>query len=89
MTVKTPQPGDLEPIERASRDELQALQLKRLQWSLQHAYDNVPHYRQAFEAHGVHPRDLKSLADLAKFPFTTKKEPVSYTHLTLPTIYSV
>ena len=74
MTVKTPQPGDLEPIERASRDELQALQLKRLQWSLQHAYDNVPHYRQAFEAHGVHPRDLKSLADLAKFPFTTKKE---------------
>lgn len=74
MTVKTPQPGDLEPIERASRDELQALQLKRLQWSLQHAYDNVPHYRQAFEAHGVQPRDLKSLADLAKFPFTTKKE---------------
>jgi phenylacetate-CoA ligase len=74
MTVKTPQPADLEPIERASRDELQALQLKRLQWSLQHAYDNVPHYRQAFEAHGVHPRDLKSLSDLAKFPFTTKKE---------------
>lgn len=74
MTVKTPQPGDLEPIERASRDELQALQLKRLQWSLQHAYDNVPHYRQAFEARGVHPRDLTSLADLAKFPFTTKKE---------------
>jgi phenylacetate-CoA ligase len=74
MTVKTPQPGDLEPIERASRDELQALQLKRLQWSLQHAYDNVPHYRQAFEAQGVHPRDLESLADLAKFPFTTKKD---------------
>jgi len=74
MTVKTPQPGDLEPIERASRDELQALQLERLQWSLQHAYDNVPHYRQAFEAHGVHPRDLKSLTDLAKFPFTTKKD---------------
>lgn len=74
MTVKTPQPGDLETIERASRDELQALQLKRLQWSLQHAYDNVPHYRQAFEASGVHPRDLTSLADLAKFPFTTKKD---------------
>jgi phenylacetate-CoA ligase len=74
MTVKTPQPGDLEPIERASRDELHALQLKRLQWSLQHAYDNVAHYREAFEAHGVHPRDLKSLADLAKFPFTTKKD---------------
>jgi len=74
MTVKTPQPGDLETIERASRDELQALQLKRLQWSLQHAYDKVPHYRQQFEARGVHPRDLKSLADLAKFPFTTKKD---------------
>jgi len=74
MTVKTPQPGDLETIERASRDELQALQLRRLQWSLLHAYDNVPHYRQAFEERGVHPRDLESLADLAKFPFTTKKD---------------
>src|SRR5438034_8366470 len=74
MTVKTPQPGDLEPIERASRDELQALQLERLRWSLLHAYENVPHYRQAFEARGVHPGDLKSLADLAKFPFTTKKD---------------
>jgi phenylacetate-CoA ligase len=74
MTVKTPQPGDLEPIERASRDELQALQLKRLQWSVQHAYDNVPHYRRSFEESGVHPRDLTSLADLAKFPFTTKKD---------------
>jgi phenylacetate-CoA ligase len=74
MTVKTPQPGDLEPIERASRDELRALQLERLQWSLQHAYDHVPHYRQAFDARGVHPRDLRSLEDLAKFPFTTKKE---------------
>ena len=74
MTVKSPKPGDLEPIERASRDELQALQLERMQWSLQHAYDNVPHYRQEFEAQGVHPRDLKSLADLSKFPFTTKKD---------------
>lgn len=74
MTVKTPQPGDLEAIERASRDELQALQLERLQWSLQHAYDNVAHYRRSFEERGVHPRDLKSLADLAKFPFTTKKD---------------
>jgi phenylacetate-CoA ligase len=74
MTVKTPQPGDLESIERASRDELQALQLERMKWSLQHAYDNVAHYRQAFESNGVHPRDLKSLADLAKFPFTTKKD---------------
>jgi len=74
MTVLKPQPGDLEPIERASRDELQALQLERLKWSLQHAYDHVPHYKQAFDAQGVHPRDLESLADLAKFPFTTKKE---------------
>ncbi len=72
MPVKTPAPGDLEPIETASRDELQALQLKRLQWTLQHAYDHVPHYRKAFERKGVHPSDCKSLADLAKFPFTAK-----------------
>ena len=74
MPVKHPAPGDLEPIERASRDELQALQLKRLQWTLQHAYDHVPHYRQAFDAKGVHPTDCKTLADLAKFPFTAKSD---------------
>ncbi|MFT3955147.1 MAG: phenylacetate--CoA ligase [Piscinibacter sp.] len=74
MPVKRPAPGELEPIETASRDELQALQLQRLQWSLRHAYDNVPHYRRAFDAKGVHPDDLNSLADLSKFPFTTKKE---------------
>ena len=74
MPVKSPQPGDLEPIERASRDELQALQLQRLQWSIRHAYDQVAHYRRAFDEKGVHPTDLKSLADLQKFPFTTKKE---------------
>ena len=74
MPVKAPRPGDLEPIEKAGRDELQALQLKRLQWSLQHAYDNVPHYRRAFDAKGVHPQDCKALADLAKFPFTTKHD---------------
>jgi phenylacetate-CoA ligase len=74
MPVKHPAPGDLEPIERASRDELQALQLKRLQWTLQHAYDHVPHYRQAFDAKGVHPSDCKTLADLAKFPFTAKAD---------------
>ncbi|MCE2691153.1 MAG: phenylacetate--CoA ligase [Rubrivivax sp.] len=74
MPVKHPAPGDLEPIERASRDELQALQLKRLQWTLQHAYDHVPHYRQAFDAKGVHPSDCKTLADLAKFPFTVKAD---------------
>ncbi|WP_341891977.1 phenylacetate--CoA ligase PaaK [Variovorax sp. YR752] len=74
MPVKHPAPGDLEAIETASRDELQSLQLQRLKWSLRHAYDNVAHYRRAFDAKGVHPDDLKSLADLAKFPFTTKKE---------------
>ncbi|MES2016530.1 MAG: phenylacetate--CoA ligase PaaK [Pseudomonadota bacterium] len=63
----------LEPIETASRDELQALQLQRLKWSLRHAYDNVAHYRAAFDAVGVHPDDLKTLADLARFPFTDKK----------------
>jgi phenylacetate-CoA ligase len=73
MVQRIPSPGELEPIERASRDELQALQLERLKWSLQHAYDNVPHYRKAFDEAGVHPADLKSLADLAKFPFTEKK----------------
>jgi phenylacetate-CoA ligase len=74
MPVKQPAPGDLEPIERASRDELQALQLQRLQWTLQHAYDHVPHYRKAFDAKGVHPADCKSLADIGKFPFTAKAD---------------
>ena len=62
----------LDPIEKASRDELQALQLQRMKWSLKHAYDNVPHYRKKYDAAGVHPDDLKQLSDLAKFPFTTK-----------------
>jgi phenylacetate-CoA ligase len=74
MPVKVPAAGDLEPIERASRDELQALQLSRLKQTLQHAYDQVPHYKQAFDAAGVHPSDLKTLADIAKFPFTTKHD---------------
>ncbi|MDR6396039.1 phenylacetate--CoA ligase PaaK [Herbaspirillum seropedicae] len=74
MTIRIPQPGELEPIETASRDELQALQLQRLKWSLRHAYDNVPHYRNAFDQAGVHPDDLKSLSDLSRFPFTTKKD---------------
>ena len=74
MPVKQPQPGDLEPIETASRDEIAALQLERLKWSLQHAYDNVPHHRKAFDAKGVHPDDLKTLADLAKFPFMVKTD---------------
>ncbi|RJG07540.1 phenylacetate--CoA ligase [Noviherbaspirillum cavernae] len=71
---RKPSPGELEPIETASKDELQALQLQRLKWSLKHAYDNVPHYRKSFDAAGVHPDDLKTLADLAKFPFTGKKD---------------
>ncbi|MFS2115112.1 phenylacetate--CoA ligase PaaK [Herbaspirillum frisingense] len=74
MTTRNPQPGELDAIETASRDELQALQLQRLKWSLRHAYDNVPHYRHAFDQAGVHPDDLKSLADLARFPFTSKKD---------------
>jgi phenylacetate-CoA ligase len=74
MTSKTPRPDELEPIERASADELRALQLTRLRWSLAHAYDYVPHYRKAFDAKGVHPRDLAQLEDLAKFPFTVKTD---------------
>jgi phenylacetate-CoA ligase len=64
----------LEPIERASVDELRSLQLERLRWSLRHAYDNVPHYRSTFDAAGVHPDDLKSLDDLAAFPTTSKDD---------------
>ncbi|MBS0341303.1 MAG: phenylacetate--CoA ligase [Proteobacteria bacterium] len=74
MTVKTPAPGDLDPIEKASRDEIAALQLKRLQATLKNAYDNVPHYRKAFDAKGVRPEDLRQLSDLAKFPFTVKSD---------------
>jgi phenylacetate-CoA ligase len=66
--------ADLDPIERASTDELRALQLSRMQWSLQHAYDNVAHYRRSFEAAGVHPTDLRRLEDLARFPFLTKQD---------------
>ena len=69
-----PTPGDLAPIETASRDEITALQLLRLRSTLQRAYDHVPHYRQAFDAKGVHPGDCKQLADIAKFPFTVKKD---------------
>ena len=74
MPSKRPRPDELEPIERASRDELQALQLERLRWSLTHAYDNVPHYRKAFDAKGVKPDDLKALEDLRHFPFTVKAD---------------
>ena len=64
----------LEPIEKASIDELRSLQLKRLQSTLQHAYAHSPVYRAKFDAAGVHPDDCKRLADLAKFPFTTKTD---------------
>lgn len=74
MPVKTPRPGDLDPIETASRDEISALQVERLRWTLKQAYDHVPHYRRKFEAQGVHPDELKTLADLARFPFTTKAD---------------
>jgi phenylacetate-CoA ligase len=74
MPVKRSEPGELESIERASRDEIAALQLQRLQATLRHAYANVAHYRHAFEAAGVHPDDCRSLADLSKFPFTTKAD---------------
>jgi len=71
---RTPAADSLDPIERASVDQLRALQLQRLQWSLNHVYANVPHYRAAFESVGVHPDDCRSLADLAKFPFTVKDD---------------
>ena len=74
MQDRTPDQATLDPVERVSVDELRALQLERLQWSLGHAYDNVPHYRAAFEAAGVHPDDCRELADLARFPFTTKAD---------------
>jgi len=64
----------LDSAERASRDEIMALQTKRLAWSLKHAYDNVAHYKAAFDAKGVHPSDFKQLSDLAKFPFTVKTD---------------
>jgi phenylacetate-CoA ligase len=69
-----PGPGDLEPIESASRDEIRALQLDRLKWTLRHAYRNVASYRRRFDEAGVHPDDLRELSDLARFPFTTKQD---------------
>ena len=74
MKDLSPKPGDLEAIETASHDEIQALQFERMRWSLSHAYNNVGHYKASFDAAGVHPDNLKSLADLAKFPFTVKSD---------------
>jgi phenylacetate-CoA ligase len=69
-----PTPDELDPIERASRDEIHALQLQRMKETLKRAYENVPHYRAAFDAKGVRPDDLKELHDLGKFPFSGKKD---------------
>ena len=70
----SPNEAILEPIERASRDEVQALQLQRLQWSVRHTYDNVAPFRAKCDAKGVHPDDLKQLSDLSRFPFMTKAD---------------
>ncbi len=74
MKDLTPNKSDLDPIEIASIDEIRALQLDRLKWSVRHAYDNVPMYRQRFDDAGVHPDDLQQLSDLGKFPFTYKSD---------------
>ena len=73
-SLAAPDPALLEPVERMSTDELRALQLMRLQWSLRHAYEHVPHYRQAFDAAGVHPDDCRALDHLARFPLTSKAD---------------
>jgi phenylacetate-CoA ligase len=73
-TDRAPRPQDLDPIERASRDEIASLQLERLRRSLRHAYDGLPRYRAACEARGLHPDDLRRLEDLRLFPFTTKED---------------
>ena len=74
MEDLSPKKGDLEHIETASRDEIAGLQLDRMKWSFRHAYNNVPHYKKSFDEKDVHPDDLKTLADLARFPFTVKTD---------------
>ena len=74
MKDLTPAKDTLDPIETASRDEISALQLERLKWSLRHAYDNVPFYKKSFDDAGVHPDDLTDLSDLSRFPFTVKTD---------------
>src|SRR6202158_318056 len=66
--------AEMDEAERASRDPIAALQTKRRPGTLAHAYDNVAHYKKAFDASGVHPKDFRQLADLAKFPFTVKTD---------------
>ena len=74
LRIAPPKLAELEPIQRAGVDELRAVQLQRLKWSLNHIYANVAHYRGKCEAAGVHPDHVKSLGDLAKFPFMTKED---------------
>ncbi len=74
MNARTHRPEGLEPIETASQDELRALQLERLRWTVKHAFDNVEPFRKKCEALNVHPDDLTSLSDLARFPFTVKND---------------
>ncbi|MCT8997348.1 phenylacetate--CoA ligase PaaK [Chelativorans intermedius] len=74
MHPLTPDKKELDPIETASRDEIEALQFHRMKRSLKHAFNHSPFYRNRFIEHDVHPEDLKSLADIAKFPFTTKQD---------------
>ncbi len=74
MKDLSPKKSDLEAIEVASRDEIMAIQLERMKWSLRHAYDNVAMYKKRFDDAGVHPDDLHDLKDLAKFPFTYKND---------------
>lgn len=72
-----PTPFDLDqldPEEQMSREDLEALQLERLKWTVRHAYENVPMYTKKFDEHGVTPDDIETLADIAKFPFTTKDD---------------
>ena len=72
--VRPPEPSELDPIETASRDEIAALQLKRLRATLQHAYDSVAHYRSRFDDAGLTPADLESAENLVNFPFTVKED---------------
>src|SRR5256712_563526 len=74
MTKRRQHTACLEPIEHASRDEIESLQLERLKWSIRHAYDHVPRYQKKCTAVGAHPDDLRTLADLGRFPFTTKQD---------------
>src|SRR2546422_3703442 len=74
MTKRRQHTACLEPIEHASRDEIESLQLERLKWSIRHAYDHVHQYQKKCTAVGAHPDDLRTLADLARFPFTTKQD---------------